>query len=128
LATNEKKCVLVMEDEDLIGEIISQMLQYFGFDTMRVAEGSEAIRRFRQHKEDGVPFAAVILDLNIPDGMGGRDAIKELLAIDSNAQVFVSSGSPDDPVVVNFKEYGFAGVLAKPFDLQSMQRTLTPLL
>jgi len=117
-----------MDDEEMIGEIISQMLQHFGFDSLRVMDGSEAIREYKKHKEDGVPFSAVILDLNIPGGMGGRDAIKELLAIDEEAQVFVSSGSPDDPVVANFREHGFAGVLAKPFDLQSMQRALTPLL
>ncbi|MGW8193382.1 MAG: response regulator [Desulforhopalus sp.] len=127
MATNEKRCVLVMDDEELIGDIISQMLQHFGFDTIRVADGSAAIRKFREHKEGGVPFAAVILDLNIPGGMGGRDAIDQLLAIDKDAQVFVSSGSADDPVLVNFREYGFAGVLAKPFDLESLQRTLNPL-
>lgn len=117
-----------MDDEDMIGEIISQMLEYLGFDSFRVTDGNDAIRMYKKHKEDGIPFTAVIMDLNIPNGMGGSEAIRELLAIDGEAKVFVSSGSQDDPIVVNFRNYGFAGVIAKPFDLASMQRALTALL
>lgn len=128
LGTKEKKTILVMDDEDMIGEIICQMLEHFGFDSIRVTDGVDAIREFKKHNDDGVPFAAVILDLNIPNGMGGREAIIEILKIDREALVFVSSGSANDPMVVNFKDHGFSGVIAKPFDLASMQRTLAPLL
>lgn len=117
-----------MDDEDMIGEITCQMLEHFGFESVRVADGVDAILQFKKYYDDGVPFAAVILDLNIPNGMGGREAIVEILAVDREAKVFVSSGSSNDPVVVNFKEHGFSGVIAKPFDLASMQRTLAPLL
>jgi CheY-like chemotaxis protein len=117
-----------MDDEDMIGEIICQMLEHFGFDTVRVTDGVDALREFKKHNDDGVPFAAVILDLNIPNGMGGKEAIAEILNVDRKAQVFVSSGSCNDPAVVNFQDHGFAGVIAKPFDLASMQRTLAPLL
>ena len=128
MGTIEKKTILVMDDEDMIGEIICQMLEHFGFGSVRVTDGLDAIREFKKHSDDGVPFAAVILDLNIPNGVGGREAVGEILKIDSDAQVFVSSGSSNDPMVVNFKENGFSGVIAKPFDLASMQRTLSPLL
>lgn len=117
-----------MDDEDMIGEIICQMLDHFGFNSVRVTDGVDAISAFKKHNDDGVPFAAVILDLNIPNGMGGREAIVEIQAVDREAKVFVSTGSSNDPAVVNYKDHGFAGVIAKPFDLTSMQRTLAPLL
>ena len=117
-----------MDDEEMICEIICQMLEHFGFDSVRVTNGADAVREYSKNKEDGRPFDAAILDLNIPNGMGGKEAVSEILAIDHDARVFVSSGSTTDPVVLEFREHGFVGVIAKPFDLESLQRTLATLL
>ncbi len=125
MATQEKKKnILVMDDEDMVGEIACQMLGYLGFDTIWVADGVDAIKEYKKHKDEGEPFTAVIMDLTIPDGMGGREAVTEILSIDRQAKVFVSSGYSTDPIMVNFQEYGFAGAIAKPFDLAAMQKIL----
>jgi DNA-binding NarL/FixJ family response regulator len=70
---------------------------------------------YRQAREAGEPFDVVIMDLTIPGGMGGKEAIKSLLALDPNARAIVSSGYADDPVMARHAEYGFIGRLAKPY-------------
>lgn len=117
-----------MDDEDMVGEIACQMLEFLGFVGVHVFDGMSAIEAYKTQQEKGEPFAAVIMDLTIPGGMGGLEAISEILAIDSDAKVFVSSGYSSDPAMLNFSEYGFSGVIAKPFDLNDLQNLLTPLL
>lgn len=119
-----RKKILVMDDEDMVGEIACQMLDYLGFDAVHVFDGKAAIEEFQAHKEKGAPFNAVIMDLTIPGGMGGKEAVSEILAIDESAQVYVSSGYSSDPAMVNYQEYGFAGVIVKPFDLSAIQKIL----
>ncbi len=126
LVTQEKKKnILVMDDEDMVGEIACQMLEYLGFRSIRVADGVEAVKEYQKQQDQGEPFAAVIMDLTIPGGMGGKEAVTRILSIDRDAKVFVSSGYSTDPIMVNFQEYGFAGAIAKPFDLAAMQKLLS---
>lgn len=120
-----KKKILVMDDEDMVGEIACQMLEYLGFDAMRVADGDEAVKEYKKHQDNGVPFTAVIMDLTIPGGMGGEEAVREVLRLDHEAKVFVSSGYSNDPIMVNYQDYGFSGGIAKPFDLATMQKILS---
>ena len=72
-----------------------------------------------------MPFTAVIMDLTVPGGMGGEEAVVEILSLDSQAKVFVSSGYSTDPIIVNYREYGFSGGIAKPFDLAAMEKMLS---
>jgi CheY-like chemotaxis protein len=126
LVTQEKKKkILVMDDEDMVGEIACQMLGYLGFEATRVTDGADAVREYKENRENGEPFSAVIVDLTVPGGMGGKEAASEILNIDRGAKVFVSSGYSTDPIMVNFQEYGFAGGIAKPFDLAAMQKMLS---
>ena len=127
-AEGKKQKILVMDDEDMVGEIACQMLEYLGFAAMRVADGADAVSVYKKHRDDGEPFTAVIMDLTIPGGMGGQEAVAEILKIDGEAKVFVSSGYSTDPIMVNYKEYGFSGGIAKPFDLAAMQKILSPFL
>jgi CheY-like chemotaxis protein len=129
LQTKEiKKKILVMDDEDMVGEIACQMLQFLGFDGVWVANGAEAIQEYGKQKEAGQAYSAIIMDLTIPGGMGGREAITEILAIDPTAKVFVSSGYANDPIMVNYQTYGFSGVIAKPFDIAAVRRLLDTIL
>ena len=126
LATEEKKKkILVMDDEDMVGEIACQMIEFLGFKALRVADGFDAVKEYEKHQDEGDAFHAVIMDLTIPGGMGGEEAVGKILKINSGAKVFVSSGNSADPVMVNFQEYGFAGGIAKPFDLAAMQNILS---
>jgi two-component system, cell cycle sensor histidine kinase and response regulator CckA len=129
LQTKElKKKILVMDDEDMVGEIACQMLQFLGFDGVWVASGAEAIQEYTKQKEAGQAYSAIIMDLTIPGGMGGREAITEILAIDPTAKAFVSSGYANDPIMINYQDYGFSGVIAKPFDIAAVQRLLDTIL
>lgn len=123
-----RKKILIMDDEDMVGEIACQMLDYLGYDSLHVFDGQAALQEFQVQREKGDPYSAVIMDLTIPGGMGGKEAVKEILAIDETAQVFVSSGYSTDPAMVNYKDFGFSGVIVKPFDLAAIQQILDKLL
>lgn len=116
-----------MDDEDMVGEVACQMIEYLGYKALRVVDGIDAVKEYKKHQDNGDAFLAVIMDLSIPGGMGGEEAGNRILQIDNDAKVIVSSGYSADPILVNFQEYGFRGGLAKPFDLAAMQNILTSL-
>ena len=86
--------------------------------------GAEAIRMYKKAQESEMPYDAVILDLTVPGGMGGKEAINKLLEIDPEVKAIVSSGYSDDPVLANFQEYGFKGMMPKPFESLSLSKVL----
>ncbi len=122
------KRILVMDDDDMIGEIVIQMLEYLGFEVVHVKDGLDAVNEYKEQRERDRGFDLVIMDLTVPGGMGGKEAVGEILAIDKHAKVLVSSGYANDPVMVNYKDYGFTGVLAKPFDMSAIQDTIEAIL
>jgi len=120
--------VLVMDDEEVVRDITQAILEQLGYTAECVKDGSEAIDLYRKRKEAGTPFAVVIMDLTVPGGMGGKEAITPLLEIDPNVKAVVSSGYSTDPVMANYREYGFSAVLTKPYRLQEMSKVLQGLL
>lgn len=126
MADMAKKKILVMDDEEMIGEIACQIIKFLGLEAVWVSEGAEAITEYKKQMKADAPFSAVIMDLTIPHGMGGKEAISEILSIDKDAKVLVSSGYSADPMMTNYKDYGFSGALNKPFDLSALQKTLAP--
>jgi nitrogen-specific signal transduction histidine kinase/CheY-like chemotaxis protein len=120
-----RKCrVLVMDDEVFVRDVVGEMLEFIGFKAEFAADGTAAIKQYEDAMAAGGRFDAVIMDLTIADGMGGREAIKRLLEIDPEAKVIVSSGYSDDPVMSDYKSYGFKGVAVKPFKLDELNKTL----
>jgi len=113
--------ILVMDDEEIIRAIVARMLHASGYAVATAVGGREAIEMYCQARQAGAPFDAVIMDLTIPGGIGGKEAIKDLLALDPRARVIVSSGYADDPVMANFADYGFKGVAAKPYTLAELR-------
>jgi len=116
--------ILVMDDEEMIRQVVARILVGFGYEVEFACNGAEAIDLYEQAREDGEPFDAVIMDLTIPGGMGGKEAIQELLKIDPYAKVIVSSGYSTDPVMAEFKKHGFSGVVAKPYEVKQLGQTL----
>jgi CheY-like chemotaxis protein/anti-sigma regulatory factor (Ser/Thr protein kinase) len=107
--------ILIMDDEEFIREIATEILEFIGYEVESCTDGREAVECFRSARERGVTFDAVMLDLTVPGGMGGREAAALLLEIDRDAVLIVSSGYSNDPVIANFRQYGFSGVVTKPF-------------
>jgi PAS domain S-box-containing protein len=116
--------ILVMDDEASVRMVTTNMLRFLGHDTAVVSEGLAAVERYKRALAKGRPFDAVILDLMVPNGKGGRETIELLSALDPTVTAIVASGYAQDPVVTNFREYGFKGVIAKPFTLQELNQTL----
>lgn len=120
-------CILVLEDEEMVSEIAIQMLEHIGYDAVPTVDGAEAIELYRQRFLAGTPFTAVIMDLSIPNGVGGAEAVKEVLKIDPHAKVIVSSGYTLDPVMTDYQSHGFSAAIAKPFSLADLSQTLNNL-
>jgi PAS domain S-box-containing protein len=107
--------VLIMDDEPAILEVTGAMLRGSGFLTEVARDGKEAVERYRAVMDEGQPFDLVIMDLTIPGGMGGREAMERLIAMDPGVRAIVSSGYSNDPIMADHATYGFVGVLAKPY-------------
>ncbi|MCA9421094.1 MAG: PAS domain-containing protein [Nitrospira sp.] len=116
--------ILIMDDEIQIRKVLGEMVETCGYSYQTAKDGEEALRNFCKAKELGDPFSAVILDLTIPGGLGGKDVISRLLTIDSQVKAIVVSGYSNDPVLANYQDYGFKGRVAKPFNLVDLSVVL----
>jgi PAS domain S-box-containing protein len=116
--------ILIMDDEAFVRKTLGRILERLGYEPEFAEEGAEAIEMYKTAEESGKPYEAVILDLTIPGGMGGKETVKKLLEMKSGAKAIVSSGYSDDSLLANFQEYGFRGILPKPFDPQAVSKVL----
>jgi CheY-like chemotaxis protein len=116
--------LLVMDDQEIVRGILCVMLLALGYETHQVSDGAEAVEIYTRAKDSGNPFDAVIIDLNIPGGMGGKQAMERLLAIDPGVKAIVLSGDLNDPAMEHFARYGFVGVLRKPYAIGELRRLM----
>jgi PAS domain S-box-containing protein len=116
--------ILFMDDEKDIRNFVGKLLKGIGYDVEFARDGAEAIELYKKAMKSGHPFDAVILDLTVPGGMGGKKAIEKLLKIDPDVKAIVSSGYSTDPVMAEYKKYGFCGVVAKPYKVNELSEIL----
>lgn len=120
--------VLVMDDEKMVRDVSGDMLELLGYTAEFAVTGEDAVELYRKAKEAGSPFDAVILDLTVPDGMGGKDALKLLLEIDPGVRAIVSSGYSKDPIMSEYHKHGFKGVIAKPYTVPEFGKAVNAVL
>ncbi len=127
-STTGRGTILVMDDEKMVREAASQMLNLLGYKTVQVGTGQDAVAHYQMANEKGNPFRAVFMDLTIAGGMGGKEAVRQILQRDPEAKVLVASGYGNEPVLANPKAYGFAASLVKPFSMDDLARVLNSIL
>jgi two-component system, cell cycle sensor histidine kinase and response regulator CckA len=116
--------ILVMDDDASLNAIASEMLQHLGYRVETVRDGAEAVGAYQKALAAGEPFTAVITDLTVPAGLGGKETVRLLLDLHPQAKVIVSSGYANAPVMSDYARYGFKGVIPKPYKLTELSRTL----
>lgn len=109
------KKILVMDDEEMVREVIAGILEARGYQVECRENGESTLRRYQEELHQGQPFSAVIMDLTLPGGMGGKDILQLLRAIDPAVRGIVISGYSNDPVMADYKRFGFTAALPKPF-------------
>ena len=119
-----KSKILVMDDEELVRDTAKEMLECTGFDVDVATHGAEAIVKYKNAIDQGDPFNAIIRDLSVRGGLGGKETLGELLKSDSGVRAIVSTGNMDDDIVNNYKSYGFRAAIGKPYNLAELHQTL----
>lgn len=127
-APSHKGRVLVMDDDETIRNALSEILKSMECDVESAKDGVEAAALFEKARAEGRGFDLVIMDLTVPAGMGGKEAVRRIIEIDPAAKVIVSSGYSDDPVMSDFRKFGFSGVIAKPYRAKEMMALVGRLL
>jgi CheY-like chemotaxis protein len=120
--------VLLMDDEQIILDVTQEVLKFLGYEVMFAREGAAAIELYKKEKAAGAPFDVVILDLSVPEGMGGKETIGLLKAFDPEVKAVVSSGYAQDPAVQVFSRFGFSGKLTKPYKINDLKNILETLI
>ena len=116
--------ILVMDDDEAIRELACEILDNLGYQAEVCSDGMDAIRLYREALESGNPYTAVIMDLTVPGGVGGKETMMKLLDIDSAVKGIVSSGYSNDPILAHYREYGFSGVVTKPYKVNELYDAL----
>lgn len=116
--------MLLMDDDEMLLKMLVDMLEDMGFDALTTTDGRQALAAFKKSKEEETPFCALILDLTIRGGMGGKDTVKEIRKLDDAIPVFVASGYSEDDAIGNPEAYGFTDSLKKPFGIEQLTRVL----
>ncbi len=120
--------VLVMEDQVRVSRVLKRMLAKLGYEATLTKDGEAMLSAYEHSQKSGQPFNAVIVDLIIPGGLGGKEAIRRLLKLDPKAKAIVSSGCLDEPELSDHESHGFRGILSKPYMIEELSEVLHELI
>jgi len=116
--------VLFMDDDEAVNATARKMLEHLGFSVECALDGEQAVKLYERGRREGSPFDLVILDLTIPGGMGGKKTIEKLIAVDPGVRAIVSSGYSNDMIMANYTDFGFKGVIAKPYRIDELAQVI----
>jgi CheY-like chemotaxis protein/two-component sensor histidine kinase len=117
--------ILIMDDESTIRNFVRIALESQGCEVTEASDGAAAVKAYDTALQNKQSFHAVITDLTIPGGMGGQEAARAILAIDPDAQLIVTSGYANEPILADYEAFGFSGRLTKPFSVSDLLRVLS---
>jgi len=117
--------ILIMDDEESVRALAARILTRAGYEVEVAEDGAEAIEKYRIALESGQPFAAVILDLTVPGGMGGEQALTQLSKIDPYIKAIVSSGYSTGNAMTEYKKQGFCDIAPKPYDMAQLSEVVS---
>ncbi len=120
--------ILVLDDDELLLRVVGTMLEALGYEAEFALDGEECVLKYKEARQAGQPFDAVIMDLIVPGGMGGREAMQRLLEIDPHTKGIVTSGYSNNSILTDFSSYGFSGVIAKPYRFSALSKQLQQIL
>jgi len=120
--------ILIMDDEAIIFKVASRFLSRLGYMVEYAKDGTEAIEMYQSAMKSGSSFAAIIMDLTVPGGMGGKEAIEKIIQLDPQVKAIVSSGYSNDPIMANYADFGFKGVVEKPYKMNDLSNTLSQII
>ncbi|MBU0729888.1 MAG: PAS domain S-box protein [Proteobacteria bacterium] len=120
--------ILLMDDDEEILLVVTSMLKHLGYNAECARDGGETIKMYEDARKSGQPYDAIIMDLTIPGGMGGKEAMNKLLQIDPKVKALVSSGYSNDPIMADYRNHGFSGVIPKPYATGQLSSALHKLL
>lgn len=120
--------ILLMDDDEMVRHTSANMLEFIGYQVVHAEDGQEAINLYKAGWEAGQPFDIIIMDLTIPGGMGGQEAVGEILKINPKAKVIVSSGYSNDPILAEYTKYGFKAAIVKPFAMKDLSSVIEQVL
>ena len=118
--TTGKGRLLFMDDDDGVRDVIVEILVHLGYEVRYAKDGAEAIRLYTEAAKEAKPFDVVIADLTVQDGMGGQELVERLHRLDPGVRAIISSGYSNDPVLYDFRQHGFLGVVAKPYKIEEL--------
>ncbi len=116
--------ILILDDEPALLTLLAALLDYLGYETSAAQDGAQAVADYAQALREGRPFAAVILDLTVPAGVGGEECLRRLRSLDPDVRAIVSSGYCHDPIMADFARFGFRAAITKPYQLHELEETI----
>lgn len=119
-----QKKILLMDDEEAILSATGEMLKFLGYEVEIAHDGESAIGIFKNALNAGTPFDAAILDITIPGGMGAHETLPKLVALDSAVKGIISSGYSTNPMIVDYRSFGYAAVIVKPYGFKELGEAL----
>jgi CheY-like chemotaxis protein len=120
--------ILLVDDEEAVRASTSEMLKHLGYEPNAADSGEAAVRMCAEALQAGRPYDAVLMDLVLPGGMNGRETFEHIRALDQDVRAVISSGYSNDPVMSEFRRYGFRGVIQKPYGIKELGLALHALL
>ncbi len=120
----ERRRVLVLDDDEMVREVAAKMLVSLGYEAELCQDGAQAVEAYRRAFTKGNPFDAVIVDLTIPGGMGGKQCMEQLRQINPDVVAIVSSGYSDDQILFNYRDFFFKGMVSKPYRIEEFSKVL----